>query len=494
MTTYDRQGAIYLASAAAALAGAFATGCSRHTPGAAPSPPPHVVLISIDTLRADHLGCYGYDRETTPRIDALARESTRFAAAYAQASWTLPSHMSLMTSQYPHIHGVERQDQALPDAAVTLAEALSAGGYSTTAFISWVFVSQRFGFAQGFGRFVELLPPPELIDDAGAAGYKAEEVTDRAMRWLARCDRRRPQFLFVHYFDPHIDYEAPEPYTDQFDPEYSGVATGRYGYLKQYIKELHRTPQRIAPRDLAHVRALYDGEIRYTDECVGQLLEAVDRTFGLDQTLVVLTSDHGEELDDHGSMEGHQWTLYEEVVRVPLILRPPGGLSRARVIQEPVALIDVAPTILEAAGIVAPPTFQGASLAGLLRDAADADVQANSTPRPVFGCIDRHNRRQFVRDGSFKLIRTDRSLNRRNVPVQAGYELYDLSVDPAEQHNLFPSDAPEAREMIESLARFMNIPAPAAAAPTATAFDERIRRQIESVGYLGSGEPENDRP
>ncbi|MCH7872571.1 MAG: sulfatase, partial [Planctomycetes bacterium] len=271
----------------------LSAGCDRREEASeaeADKPRPHVILISIDTLRADHLGCYGYARDTSPNIDRLARKSIRFENAYAQASWTLPSHMSIMTSQYPHVHGVEQQGQALPESATTLAETLSDAGYLTAALISWVFVGEKYGFAQGFDQFTELVPPPELVDSATSAAFKAEQVTDHAIEWLSR-DRDQPFFLFLHYFDPHINYDAPEPYTTMFDPDYDGPAKGDFDWITPYIKGLHHNPRRVGMRDLKHLKALYDGEIRYTDAHLGRFFDALDRSVGLDNCLIVLTSD-----------------------------------------------------------------------------------------------------------------------------------------------------------------------------------------------------------
>ncbi|MCG3128853.1 MAG: Arylsulfatase [Phycisphaerae bacterium] len=469
---------------------ALLTACTRPAADASsdagdtPTTRPNIILISIDTLRADHLGCYGYPRDTSPRIDALARESLRFQYAYAQASWTLPSHMCLMTSQYPHVHGVQRESQSLADAGVTLAEALSAGGYHTAAFISWIYVSRKFGFAQGFDEFTELLPTKDQIDNATTAAYKAEEVSDRAARWLDKQSPDKPFFLFVHYFDPHIDYDPPPPFDALFDRGYAGSASGKYAWLSTFIKELHHQPRRIAPRDLEHVVALYDGEIRYVDTYVGQLLDALQRKVGLDNCLIVLTSDHGEELDDHGSMEGHQWTLYEEVIRVPLIIRPPGRRPRTAVVETPVELIDVASTLLASAGVATPTAFQGGNL---------FDLPSRGLPaaRPLFGEIQRHNRRQFVRNGRYKLIHTDDiGKNSRGVPVVAGHELYDLSADPRETVNLARDNAELVRTLTAELEQMLTLtPESGRTAPRAASLSDTERRQLESLGYVGAGQP-----
>lgn len=462
-------------------------GADRAEPALAGASPaaetrPNVVMISIDTLRADHLSCYGYTRPTTPHLDALAARGVRFANASAQASWTLPSHMSLMTSQYPHVHGVENDEQALAEEATTLPEVLAAHGYETAAFISWVYLGAQYGFAQGFDEYTELLPPEHLVDSETGAAYRAEEVTDHAIRWLNK-PRTEPFFLFLHYFDPHISYEPPPPYDRLFDPAYEGAARGTFAWLKQYIKGLHHEPAQIDARDLAHITALYDGEIRYTDEHLGRLFDALERTVGLDECLLVVTSDHGEELFEHGSMEGHQWTLYEETVHVPLIFSLPGAPDPGRIVQTPVELIDVAATILNLLDIARPWSFQGRAHSALLAGDAPPDDVAFA-----FSEIDRFNRKQSIRDARYKLIHTDDiGNNRRGVPVKPGYELFDLERDPHEQVNIFHEEQLIALRLLKELEQ-RKCSAPTRGpgpAPQAVQVSQSDMQRLRSLGYVG---------
>ena len=443
---------------------------------------PNVILISIDTLRADHLSCYGYSRKTSPRLDAFARQSVRFCKAFCQASWTLPSHMSIMTSQYPHVHGVEEGQDALPEGATTLAEVLSAKGYRTAAFVSWIYLARKFGFAQGFDEFTELLPPPHMVDSTTQASIKAEQFTDYAVRWLHR-DHAGPFFLFLHYFDPHLDYEPPPPYDREFDPDYRGNARGSFGWIQEYIKGVHRHLSRIDPRDLQYITALYDGEIRYTDTHLARLLEAIEATVGLDNTLVILTSDHGEEFDEHGSMEGHQWTLYDEVLHVPLIVHLPGGVEAGRVVTTPVQLIDIPSTILAWLGIEPPSTFQGADRSHLLTGPTPPEE-----PNLVFGEICRFNRKQCLRGPRYKLIHTDATgVNKRGIPVEGGYELYDLQNDPKEQDNIFDQESPVAKALIRLLEHYMR--SGAANGDPEQAYEVQLSpdeiERLRSLGYVG---------
>ncbi len=400
--------------------------------------PPHVILISIDTVRADHLGCYGYARDTSPNIDALARESVMFSQAFAQASWTLPSHMSVMTSLYPPVHGVQEDDRALGDGVATLAQVLESGQYETAGFISWVYVGKSFGFARGFGEFHELIHRDRLRMASGGGAFLAEEITDRAITWLEK-PHPDPFFLFVHYFDPHMDYVPPPPYDRKFDSDYTGPAQGTHAWLGRYIKYFPVPPATLPQRDREHVVALYDGEIAYTDAHLGRLLKAIDEEIGLNNCLLVLMSDHGEEFGDHGSMEGHGWTLYDEVLHVPLIMRLPGGRHAGQVIETPTELISIAPTILSAAGLPIPARFQGDDLLPLITAAQPAGGSAL-----VYAESHRFNiSRRALRGARFKLIQTaDTRKNSFGQPIPSGAEFYDLDRDPREQQSIFDHQNP----------------------------------------------------
>jgi membrane-anchored protein YejM (alkaline phosphatase superfamily) len=307
----------------------------------------NVLLVTIDTLRADHLGCYGYRRDTTPNLDALAREGVRFERPISVSSWTLPSHASLLTGLYPAEHGAVTDVKALPPSAPTLATVLADDGYDTFGAVSHVYLTHRYGFDKGFAHW----------DESAARGAPqhpvAARVVDRAIGWLRGRKDDAPFFMWLHIFDPHWEYTPPAPYASRFDPDYHGRMTGTYKSLKPYIKAVigYDEPPPLDPRDLAHVVALYDGEIAYVDHELGRLFDALRRTKLLDQTLVVVTSDHGEEFMEHGSLEGHQWTLYEEVTYVPLIMRFPRASLNGHTVERLVSTIGVAGTVLDYLGL-----------------------------------------------------------------------------------------------------------------------------------------------
>ena len=333
------------------------------------SPPRNVLLVSVDTLRADRLGCYGYSRPTSPRIDALAAQGVRFHHAISQAPWTTPSHTSMLTSRYPSSHHVTQSwaafDRFLNDGhgyrvlsedATTLAEVLQDRGFRTLALTGGATVGAEVGFAQGF----------DVYRDDGYGLLK--KVRPAVGRWLAE-SRDVPFFIFLHTFEVHAPYLHPEMA--------EGVLTAAQ---RESIHEYARQPgsgdvdgfaKRLRELGLFRMEvtsALYDGGIQFTDAFLGLLMEDL-HGLGLDErTLVVLTSDHGEEFSDHEPArfyDAHCQTVYEEMIRVPLILRLPGTLSAGRVVDVPVELVDVAPTVLGLLGIQAPAVMEGSSLEGL---------------------------------------------------------------------------------------------------------------------------------
>jgi arylsulfatase A-like enzyme len=330
-----------------AVAG-LSAGCGE-TSG--PAQPPNVLLVSIDTLRADHLSSYGYERNTTPHLDALAARGLLFEAAHSTSSWTLPAHASLLTGRYPSFHGLEDEGAVLPEGLPTLAERFRELGYATFAVVAHVYVGREFGLDRGFDSF------DDSLLEGGTRNPRAAEVVDRVLAHVD-ADGDRPFFAFVHLFDPHWDYAPPPPWDARFtDPGYAGPVDGTLRSLSPWSG-----PDRAMPAaDLAHLLALYDGEVAYADAEIGRLLAALEERGALERTVVAVTADHGEEFEEHGRL-GHGHSLYGEVLRVPLILaghpRLPAGERR----REPVSLVDVAATLLDLAGGAAPAGAQGKSL------------------------------------------------------------------------------------------------------------------------------------
>jgi arylsulfatase A-like enzyme len=338
-----------------AIAALAFTACS------APALPPNVVMIVIDTLRADRLGSYGYSRPTSPNIDALAGESCLFENAVSQSSWTGPSIASLFTSMYPSQHGMVDFKSSLGDALPTLAGVFRASGYTTLGVsANFTFISPNKGFSRDFDAFEVLSRPPEPGEKAeiyGTNSVAGGEVTERVFSLLAE-ERADPFFLYVHYMDPHSSYDPPASFKSRFVTDYNGPIDGS----TEQLQEIVRGELEIGSEDIVHLQSLYDAEVAYVDAEVGRLLDHLRAIGVYEDSIVVLLSDHGEEFMDHGSFF-HMFTLYREQIHVPLIFRKPGGVGGGTRVESVVELVDVGPTVLELAGIEDSRETSGASYA-----------------------------------------------------------------------------------------------------------------------------------
>jgi arylsulfatase A-like enzyme len=410
-----------------------------------------VILVSIDTLRRDHVGAHGYPRPTTPRLDAVARTGILCEDAVSTSSWTLPAHLSMLTSASPGVHGGTDMNHAFNRRVPTLAALMRSAGYATHAVTSHLYVSDVYGLAEGFDHL-------DFQQDR-----KATEVVKKAIDRLDRLGDR-PFFLFLHFYDPHWHYDPPPDRLRLFETAYGGQVTGLWQDFSR------RDPKRLSPEDLAHLRALYDGEIRYVDDELGRLLDHV-RARGLDRgTLLVVTSDHGEEFLDHGSWE-HQKTLYEEVVRVPLVVAGPGVAPRRETAQA--TLLDVAPTVLTWAGLPLPASFEGRSL---LSPPGEREAYGETDHT-----VDR-SRKLFVRAGE-RRWKAILSLSADGGKL-LGEEWYDLAADPRETRS--GAAPPTARDAIRSraLARWRADRSRGAGAPE-VALTEEQRERLKALGYVG---------
>jgi choline-sulfatase len=396
----------------------------------------NVLLITIDTLRADRLGGFGYPLETSPAIDALAERSVVFENAQVQSAWTLPSLASLMTSLHTSTHGAWSFDSRLDESFTTLAEQLRGAGYATFGVASHVFLDDRYGLQQGFEAF-----DTELVTDfvASHEAITSPQVSERGIRWLEeRAQHESPWLLWVHYFDPHATYR-----------EHPGVSE-RFGTLSDSQR--------------------YDGEIAFTDRSIGLLLDRLSELGLAEDTIVVLVADHGEEFGEHGG-DGHGRTLHREVVHVPLIIHAP-GLTPKRISRR-VSSVDVLPTLLELLGLPPPHPSAGRSLLAAMRgeELADEPVLAELGLNPG-------NPIDSLSLGGWKLMRqrkTGRTL------------LFDLVLDPGELEDL-ASQRPE--RVAELLARLDRAVAEAEAlagefvrAGPLQLSDEEIER-LRALGYV----------
>ncbi|MFC2172080.1 sulfatase [Acidobacteriota bacterium] len=351
---------------------------------------PNVILISIDTLRADHLGCYGYHRQTSPFIDDLAGRGVRFTRTVAPASWTLPSHMSMFTGDYPSRHGVDKVAEALHHQWDTLADVLREEGYATFAVTEGLLVSAQWGFHNGFDSYTDMSDIVEGWDQ------KVERTVDQAAAWLEQ-NRQTPFFLFFHTYEPHSPLVPPERYEKMFDPDYAGIYNGAK------MRELNNplvTPA-MSNQDIDHIIALYDAEIRFSDDALKRLFHTLESTGALDNTYVILTSDHGEEYGERGMLAEHGHSLFNEALHIPLIFNGP-DIPAGVEIPDTVSLVDIPRTILDLVGLERQTGYDGVSLHPLIMGKKAASL----ADRPIMSEASRDLQQEIrsVIQGDVKLI------------------------------------------------------------------------------------------
>lgn len=367
--------------------------------------PPNILLISIDALRADHLSCYGYDRHTSPVLDGLAAQGTRFSKAFVNTHGTPPSHTTLLSSLYQESHrvGIESASAAgrsVPGGVEMVQEIFAGAGWHTLAVTGGGFMSSNYGFSRGF---------EEYIDRARSIDQGAK-ILSKHLRPLLRDDR--PVFAFLHTYQVHSPYSPPAGFRQLFG-ETEGSIKATSGNLLKILRDETRV---LTREDFEHLEALYDGEIRYTDEVLGRLLASLEAIGFLDNAVVVVTSDHGEEFGEHGGVL-HGGKLFEELLHVPLIVSG-AGIDRGVVDPSLVSLVDIAPTLLSLAGLEIPDAMEG-------RSVFDSPASERWQDQRIFA---QYGERLYsVRTPRWKLIQ--RTSNQR-------VKLYDLHRDPGEQRNL----------------------------------------------------------
>jgi choline-sulfatase len=431
-----RKRRVLLALGAAALLGLVALFAWRVSLGVG-GRPRNILLVTIDTLRADRVGAYGHTGASTPHLDRLAASGLRFLRATTVAPLTLPAHASLLTGTFPGWHGVrDNGGFYLGDEQTTLAEVLRERGFRTGGFVASFVLDRRWGTSQGFERFFDEF---DLDRFKGSLGMDAiqrpgNEVVDRAAVWLGE-DRARPFFAWVHLYDPHTPYEAPEPYRSRFPATQEGA---------------------------------YDAEIAFADAQLGRLLEALGERRR--DTLVVVAGDHGEMLGER-SEQTHGYFIYEPVTRVPLVMSGPGWPSR--VVPDQVRVVDVMPTVLARLGVPAPAAVQGKDLAPLARGERMALLAHSESwyPRYHYGWSELRS----VQDGRFKLIHAPRP------------ELFDLQQDPREARDLASEQPERVATLTRALEEMERRLANAAAPVGPQALDAETEERLAALGYVGGG-------
>lgn len=419
-----------------------------------PLPPERVVLVSIDTLRADHLGAYGYSRPTSPKLDAFAAGGVIFTDVTSPSPWTLPAHASLFTGFYPGRHGLASSSAKLPATVTTLAQHLAARGFQTAAVVNSNYLSPVFGLERGFQRF-------RHVQESVGQREPGREVTEQAIAW-AEAMRGQRAFLFVHYYDVHSDYRSLPEYERQFVGSYTGSVDGSTAQLL----DARRRGTRFDEADVRHLVDLYDAGIRQMDDELARLLAGL----GDDQrTLVLVTSDHGEEFLEHGGVL-HGRTQYQELVRVPLILRGPGVPVGVRV-DRTVSLVDVMPTILAAVGEPVPAGLDGSDLAPSWRGAG-AELDGR-----YLSCEADHNNAEPDVVRAVRHRRHTLHVDRLSGKVA----LFDLGVDPREQRDVAGAQPAIATELRAELERHRAARVEAGGSVTLTPEQEE---RLRSLGYV----------
>ncbi len=484
-----------IARAGVKIAVVFGLGAIAACNGTRPTGPserPNVLLITVETLRADHVGSYGYRRNTTPNLDRLAAQGARFENTLAQAPFTLPSIASLMTGRTPPGHGVRNHPAILAPELETLAERFRAAGYQTAAMTRHTWLRRKSGLDQGFD---------EYHNNKFSAGLDARSLSLAAVDWLDARDPERPFFLWLHFLDPHLPYTPSYPYSALFREEHADEP--RVQHLRSMVEREHDTfeptpyadipggpyydlvfphyPDNEALLDLAfwrrsrgsiffggkrysadtvsELRELYDGAITYTDDNLARIMKSLADLGVETSTVVAVTGDHGEAFGEHGLYFTHDFALYDEVLRVPLVLRYPDSIPPGTEVSQQVRLMDLAPTLLELADVELGPLEQSdaVSLVPLVKGGTLPFLNAFAESAPRRSMFPEHERVYFDGNrGKWRMLRTERwKLIRIPHPDGDLYELYDLVSDPGETQNLFHELPGEAGKLVPLLESWM---------------------------------------
>jgi arylsulfatase A-like enzyme len=437
----------------------------------APGGGTNVILITMDTLRGDHVGFAGYPREVSPRMDALAQESTVFLQAYATGPWTHPSTGTLLTGLLPNEHLLGSTDEGprpfAPDVTF-LAQTLRAAGYATAAVSNNRIVTPDEGFARGFDSFDTRC----LEDDEY---YGAERVTAHALEWLSEANDR-PFFLYLHYFDPHDPYQAPPPFTREFVPDSLLASVEAKDVLRGQVRRslllTHR--QRPPQHEVELLHRFYEGEIRYLDHWIGVLVDELAGRGLLENTTILWVGDHGEEFLERGTLQ-HQQHLYNELVRIPMMVRFADGTARGERVEATVSLTDVVPTVLAQCGISfsAERWPHGRDLGAMLSTGAWVDAPAYAISYGRRGKdwkATEYGPKRAVVDGAWKYIWNQ----------DGAEELYRILEDPGESRDL-ASEHPEVVERLRWLADSVLQDEEDSAPPV---LQSELREKLKALGYV----------
>lgn len=436
---------------------------------------PNVVIITIDTLRADHLSVYGYERATSPNIEKLIRNGVVFDNAFAAHTNTAPSHASMLTGVYPGTHGIRQNGMKLLPTIPTLGEMLRERGYATGAFVSGWTLTPHTGLDRGFdvydAQFSRSRRP-------GADSWKVAEG------WLKKVAKSsKPFFMFFHMFEPHFGYEPPDEYALRFLPEQKKLNVP----FDQHLPGL-MSKRQLSPQAIAEYTARYDGEIALADEIVGQIIRRLSKLKVVDNTLIVVTSDHGETLFERAWIADHGGRAYDEQIHVPMVMRLPLAEVKRKRVTAQVHHIDILPTVLDVVGIDAPAGLPGRSLRGVAR----SKKKRQDTTRPVFS----HARPEPERvpEITARLVKTGIVTAVRLPPFKlieypladGGYfqQLFNVETDPGETKNVAAQHPEQVTALHVQLEAFRNMTRTGDTQAPQPALTPEVHEQLKSLGYV----------
>ncbi len=478
----------------------------------------NILLITVDTLRDDHLSYRGYSRRTSPNIDSLASEGVVFENAYTAVPRTFPSLCSFLTGKYAHRHGARNNfHHALPDFNLTLPEILKGEGYLTGAVVTNLMLQAHRKLSRGFDYYLETdhqnfqaqkVPALRLLDFLGLSyplrsfwDNQARRTKSEALKFIKQ-NRDRQFFLWIHFFDPHMDYNPPKKFAGFFDKDYEGRYLNHFHYGKIPAERMiFECP--LNASEIEHAIALYNGEILHTDNEIGRLLGKLKEWGLFENSLIIFSADHGESLGEHGYFFAHGDLIYNPCMHIPLLIRFPGGVVRKR-ISTPVSSVDLMPTILDFLGVEPPQGIDGVSLLPIIFGGAEPrrgifgesgiSILSSSNPRMRIKLAPQRppavppeewfnlweevfNRAKFrmIVEGDWKLIYTPDG-------GSGSFELYDLASDPAEETNLYEEEAEIAERM---RGRLMNwVKGDTLRNIEAISYDREMISNLQSIGYL----------
>jgi arylsulfatase A-like enzyme len=420
---------------------------------------PNVLLIVLDTVRANQLSCMGYSRKTTPHIDSLSREGTLYKRAYTPSCWTLPSHAALLTGLYPVQAGATSETLHLPYDNTTVAEVLAGVGYDTAAFICNAWISKERGFAQGFNEFYEMWRSENYSASGALQNPLETTATQKIIGWLEKQkEKNKPFFLFVNFNMAHLPYRPPEPFLSSFiSPGYNNEEANRIADVKSMWPYLAGRIK-FDEKDFRILIDLYDGEIAFADDCVGRILYCLRDSGIMDQTVVIVTSDHGENLGEHGRID-HNLSMYETTLHVPLVIRYLKLFNPGTVSDEFVNLVDIAPTSLDLCGLRGENQKDKSAQMSLAREERPHRpfvIASNERPLSGIGLMKQRFPEFDTNSIDYKMRAIRTTQHRLIWNVERNIELFEMATDANELHNLADTQVQTRKKLHSMLSDYIN--------------------------------------